>query len=69
MICILVCRDGMLLISSSSAVFEEVDFFRAGELFIFPPPEFVELGDPGEAILDEPNDNGEKTGLICSRGP
>ena len=50
----------MLLISSSSAdVVEAVDFFRA----ILPPPEFSELGDPGEAILDEP---GEKTGLNWS---
>ena len=67
MICILVCKDGMLLISSSSVVeVEEVDFFRAGEPFIFPPPELVEFGDPGEAMLDEPKDKGEKTGFIWS---
>jgi len=70
MIPILVCKDGMLLMSSSSVVVEEVDFFRDGEPFIFPPPEWLELGDPGEAMLDEPKDNGEKTGwFIWSTGP
>jgi hypothetical protein len=39
--------------SSSSAVDDdEVDFFRTGELFIFPPPG-LEPGDPGDAMLAE----------------
>ena len=59
----------MLLISSSSVVFEDVDFFLAGEPFIFPPPEWLELGDPGEAMLVEPKERGEKTGFIWSTGP
>ena len=69
MICIRVCKDGMLLMSSSSAVLEEVDFLRVGEPLIFPPPEWLELGDPGEAMLEEPSDNGEKTGFIWSIEP
>ena len=55
--------------SSSSVVFEDVDFFRAGDPFIFPPPEWLELGDPGEAMLVEPKERGEKTGFIWSTGP
>ena len=50
---------------------EEVDFFLEGVDFIFPPPlaspGLVEFGDPGEAILDEPIERGEKTGLMESR--
>ena len=39
----------MLLMSSPSSGFEQVDFFLEGEDFIFPPPLVEELGDPGEA--------------------
>lgn len=61
----------MLLISSSS-VLEEVDFLRDGDAFILPPPpllldpvtDMVEFGDPGEAMLEEPIERGEKTGFI-----
>ena len=68
----------MLLISSSSVVLEEVDFFRTGDALILPPPiamtedelllspGLVELGDPGEAMLEDPRERGEKTGFICS---
>ena len=62
MICILACSDGMLTMSSSSPLVEEVDFFLDGEDLILPPPLLLELGDPGEAMLDEPIERGEKTG-------
>ena len=41
---ILILREGMLLMSSSSPV-EEVDFFLAGDPFTFPPPPPA-CGDP-----------------------
>jgi hypothetical protein len=55
MIWILICSDGMLLMSSSSAVDDDdVDFLRTGELFILPPPGLdPDPGDPGEAMLAE----------------
>ena len=61
-----------MLLMSSSSVLDEVDFFRTGDALIFPPPilllspGLVELGDPGEAILEEPRERGEKTGFIGS---
>ena len=59
----------MLLMSSTSSeeLLEDVDFFLAGDDFIFPPPTLwavgldrdEDSGDPGDARLD----SGEKTPL------